>query len=51
MWNLKNKTSNKKTKKKHIHRYREQTSGYQCREGRDEEQDKGRRLRSTNCIK
>ena len=47
MWNLKNKLVNI-TEIKQNHSYRKQSSGYQCREGREEEQDKGRRLRSTN---
>ena len=33
---------------KQIHRYREQTSGYQWREERRKEQDSGRELRSMN---
>ena len=33
------------TKQKQIHRYREQTSGYQWAEGRGEGQDRGRGLR------
>ena len=36
------------TKQKQIHRYREQTSGYQWGERSGEEQDKGKRLRDTN---
>ena len=36
------------TKKKWTHRYREQTSGYQWGEGREEEQYRGRGLRGTN---
>ena len=40
MWNLKNKTVNK-TKKKQIHRYREQINSYQQGEGRDEGQYSG----------
>ena len=46
MWNLKKKTS--EYNKKQTHRYREQTSGYQWREGRREEQDRSGRLRGTN---
>ena len=30
-------------------RYRKQTSGYQCREGKGEGQDKGRGLRGRKC--
>ena len=37
------------TKEKQTHRYREQTNGYQWGEGSGEEQDRGRRLRGTNC--
>ena len=52
MWNLKDKTSNKKTKKKHAHRYREQTSGYQWGEGRGKEQDgKETKKYKLLCIK
>ena len=49
MWKLKkyNKLRNI-IKKKQIHRYREQTSGYQWREGSGEGQYKGRGLRDTN---
>ena len=36
------------TKQKQTHRYRKQTSGYQWREGREEEQNRGRGLRDTN---
>ena len=39
MWNLKNKLVNI-TKKKHTHRYREQTSDYQSGEGQGEGQDR-----------
>ena len=35
-------------KQKQTHRYREQTSGYQCGEGPGEGQDRGRGLRGTN---
>ena len=35
---------------KQIHRYREQTSGYQWGEGRREGQDRGMGLRDTNCY-
>ena len=50
MWNLKNKTNKlvNITKKKHIYRYREQTSGYQWGERRRERQDRNRGLRGTN---
>ena len=36
------------TKKKQTHRDREQTSGYQWREGRGEGQHRGGELRGTN---
>ena len=36
------------TKKKQIHRYRGQTSGYQCGEGRGQGQYKGGGVRDTN---
>ena len=36
------------TKQKQTHRYREQTSVYQCGEGKEEGQDRGRGLRGTN---
>ena len=36
------------TKQKQIHRYREQTSGYQWGEERGEGQDRGRGLRGIN---
>ena len=36
------------TKQKWIHRYKEQTSGYQWAEGWREGQDSGRGLRGTN---
>ena len=36
------------TKQKQTHRYREQTSGYQWGEGRENRQDRGRGLRCTN---
>ena len=36
-------------KQKKIHRYREQTSGYQWGEGRREGQYRSRGLRGTNC--
>ena len=36
------------TKKKHSHKYREQTYGYQWGERREEGQNKGRNLRGTN---
>ena len=36
------------TKKKEIHKYKEQTNDYQWGEGRGEGQDRGRGLRSTN---
>ena len=36
------------TRKKQTHRCREQISGYQWGEGREEEQDRGRGLRGTN---
>ena len=36
------------TKKKQIHRYREQSSGYQWGEGSGEGQRRGRGLRGTN---
>ena len=36
------------TKQKQTHRFREQASGYQWREGRREGQDRGRGLRGTN---
>ena len=36
------------TKQKQTHRYREQTSDYQCREGSGEGQRRGRGLRGTN---
>ena len=38
------------TKQKQTHRYREQTSGYQWGERRDEGQDRGRGLSSTTTI-
>ena len=34
--------------KKQTHRYREQTSGYQCGEGKGEGQDRGMGLRAMN---
>ena len=37
-------------KQKQPHRYREQTSGYQWREGLGEEQNRGMRLLGTNCY-
>ena len=46
MWNLKNNTNT--TKQKQIHRYREETSGYQWGEGREQEQERSRGLRGTN---
>ena len=36
------------TKQKKTRRYREQTNGYQWREGSAEGQDRGRELRGTN---
>ena len=36
------------TKQKQTRRYREQTSGYQWREGRKKGQDRGRGLKDTN---
>ena len=36
------------TKQKQTHRHREQTSVFQCGEGRGERQDNGRGLRGTN---
>ena len=36
------------TEKKQTHRHREQTSGYQWGEGREEVQHRGRRVRGTN---
>ena len=36
------------TQEKQTHRYREQTGGYQWREGRKEEQDRSRGLKDTN---
>ena len=38
------------TKQKQIHRYREQTDGYQWEEGREERQDRGMGLRDTNTM-
>ena len=42
MWNPKNKTNVNITKKEQTHRYREQTSGYQWREGRGKGQERDR---------
>ena len=42
------KQVNEYSKLREIHRYREQTGGYQWEEGRGEEQDRGRRLGGTN---
>ena len=39
------KQNSEYNKKKQIHRHSEQTSGYQWREGREEGQNRGRRLR------
>ena len=38
------------TKKKQIHRYREQTSGYQWGDGKGEGRHRGRGLRGTNSY-
>ena len=38
------------TEKKQIHRYREQTNGYQWGERREEGQDRAGGLRGTNCL-
>ena len=38
------------TKQKQTHRYREQTSGYQWEDGREEGQDRGGGVRSTNSF-
>ena len=36
------------TKQKQTYKYKEQTSGYHCGEGRGKGQNRGRRVRGTN---
>ena len=50
MRNLKRKTSEYITRKKKTHRCKEQITGYQSGEGREEGKNRGRGLRSKNCC-
>ena len=46
----KSKKINKWIITKQTHRYREQTSGYQWGEGREERHDKGRRIKGQKLL-